>query len=135
MEESKNEMVNPLDYVYDDDQVVGINGNALLSIMNLLYQVVEEQPKVATLLQYPKSVNEMRDEKGELLKVDIQWEDHTPNSFFFTAADDNGGVPVMTELAFKSQQIIYGLSKMHEKNINSNIAKKKTDLDAKKAFE
>lgn len=118
------EKVNPYDYTYEDADVTAINSNALLSIMSFLEMVIDREPGIGALLVYPKKVNELKGEDGELLKVYIEWEEHSPNSFFFTASDNDGGVPMMTELALRANQLLYGLTKIHEDNINRGAAKK-----------
>jgi len=130
----EKEIVNKYDYIYDKDQVIAINGNALLSFMTFLEQVVEKEPKIAALRVYPKETSEIRDEKGELVKVEVNWEEHNPNSFFFTAADNNGGVPIMTEIALKAEQLLHAFTLIHQENINNKIAKKQQDINAANIF-
>ena len=118
------EQINPYEYVYDNDQVIAINANALLSFMSFCDMVIQREPNIGALLVYPKNVNEIKDAEGNLIKVDIDWEEHNPNSFFFTASDEAGGVPIMTDVALRANQLLYGLTKIHEENINKGIAKK-----------
>lgn len=130
----QTEMVNPFDYTYDRDQLITINANALLSFMSFLEEVVEKEPKFAALSVYPGKTTELKDENGELVRVDIEWKDHNSNSFFLTAADKNGGVPIMTNIALKGNQLLYGLTQIHQENINNKVAKKKEDIDAENVF-
>ena len=116
--------VNPYEYVYDNDQVIAINANALLSFMSFCDMVIQREPNIGALLVYPKNVNEIKDAEGNLIKVDIDWAEHTPNSFFLTASEESGGVPILTDLALRGNQLLYGLTKIHEENINKGIAKK-----------
>lgn len=128
----KKQIVNPMEYVYDNDHVTGVNSNALLSMMVFLQEVIEKEPNIGALMVYPKKVDEIKDDKGELIKVSIEWEEHNPNSFFFTAFEQDGFVPVMTDTCMKANQLLYGLTKIHEDNINRGVAKKQDD---KKVFE
>lgn len=116
--------VNPYEYVYDNDQVIAINANALLSFMSFCDMVIQREPNMGALLVYPKKTEEVKDDKGNLVKVNIDWEEHNPNSFFFTASDEDGGVPIMTDVALRANQLLYGLTKIHEENINKGVAKK-----------
>lgn len=116
--------VNPYEYVYDNDQVIAINANALLSFMSFCDMVIQREPNMGALLVYPKSVDEVKDAEGNLIKVEIGWAEHTPNSFFLTASEEAGGVPILTDLALRGNQLLYGLTKIHEENINKGIAKK-----------
>ena len=116
--------VNPYEYVYDNDQVIAINANALLSFMSFCDMVIQREPNIGALLVYPKKTEEVKDDKGTLVKVNIDWAEHTPNSFFLTASEESGGVPILTELALRGNQLLYGLTKIHEENINKGIAKK-----------
>ena len=84
---------------------------------------------------YPKKVEEIKDDKGNLQKVDIEWAEHTPNSFFMTAVDQEGALPIMTSVALKANQLLYSLTKLHEQNINKGYAKKVEEIDDKKVFE
>lgn len=130
----KTEQVNPYDYTYDKDQVISLNAGALLSFMSFLEEVIDSQPKVAALKSWPKQVTEIRDDNKKLLKVDIDWEDHNPDSFFFTAADNNGGVNICTHLDMKAQQLLFALTQIHQDNINKKIAKKIEDREAEDIF-
>ena len=60
--------VNPYEYVYDNDQVIAINANALLSFMSFCDMVIQREPNIGALLVYPKNVNEIKDAEGNLIK-------------------------------------------------------------------
>jgi len=121
---TEKEIISPYDYTYDQDQLIGINGNGLLSFMSFLEQVIEKEPKFAALKVYPSETAEIRDESGNLLKVEVNWQDHNADSFFFTAADEKGGVPIATEIALKAQQLLRAFTLLHQDNINNHIATK-----------
>jgi hypothetical protein len=120
----EKEVTNPYEYTYDKDQLIGINAMGLLSMMGFLEQVIEKEPKIAALLVYPGQTTEIKDDKGNLVKVEIDWKDHNADSFFFTAADKDGGIPIMTEIAMKASQLLRAFTLLHQENINNNIAKK-----------
>lgn len=130
----EQEIINPFDYGYDKDQLVGINANGILSLMAFLEQVIEKEPKVAALLVYPGQTTEIKDDEGKLVKAEIAWKDHNADSFFFTAADKEGGVPIMTELAMKASQLLRAFTLIHQENINNKIAKKNEDRISENVF-
>lgn len=130
----EQEIINPFDYSYDKDQLVGINANGILSLMSFLEQVIEKEPKVAALLVYPGQTTEIKDDEGKLVKVEVDWKDHNADSFFFTAADTDGGVPIMTELAMKASQLLRAFTLIHQENINNKIAKKNEDRASENVF-
>jgi len=133
MKEEK-EIVNPYEFAYDQDQLVGINGNSILSLMGLLEQIIDTQPKIGALMQYPEKSEKVFDDNGNLIKVDIEWKEHNKDSFFYTAAAENGGVLIVTDIALKCQQALYGLTQLHQSNINNKIAKKIEELNADTVF-
>tara|TARA_R110000782_G_scaffold201763_1_gene290382 strand:+ start:221 stop:634 length:414 start_codon:yes stop_codon:yes gene_type:complete len=133
MQEEK-EQVNPYEYGYSKDQVVMLNGQGLMAMMDLLNEVVETQPRVFAPLTYAESTEEVRAENGDVLMVKTNWKEHTPQSFFLTAAQDNGGVPGMTALGLKATQMLHALTSIHEDNINRNVAKKYEDLKEEDAL-
>lgn len=126
--------VDPFSYGYEQDQVTAINANSILNVMSFLEQVIATQPKMGALLQYPRKVDEVKDKDGNLIKVNVDWQDHTKDSFFYTAADINGAVPIMTDLSLKAHQLLYAYSQIHQSNINNKIAKKIEDLNADTVF-
>lgn len=128
------EQVNPYEYGYEADQVITLNAQAIISIMGFLEQIIEKEPSIAALRVYPKNVNEIKDKDGNLMKVETDWAEHTANSFFFTAAEDRGAVPIMTEIALKANQFLFALTKIHQDNINKGIAKKLGQVDEESIF-
>lgn len=126
------EQINPYEYGYESDQVISLNAGALIQIMGFLEQVIEKEPSIAALRVYPKKVDEIKDADGNLIKVNIDWAEHNANSFFFTAAEQLGAVPVMTEIALKANQFLFALTKIHQDNINKGVAKKLEDLDGER---
>lgn len=130
----ETQQVDPYSYTYEKDQVISLNAQALLSFMSFLEEVIDNQPKIAALKSWPKQVTEIRDDSKKLLKVDIDWEEHNPDSFFFTAAADNGGVPICTHIDMKAQQLLFALTQIHQDNINKKIAIKVEDRETANAF-
>ena len=130
----EKEVVNPYNYSYDKDQVISLNANAILSFMSFLEEVIEKEPKVAALTVYPGQTTEIKDDEGKLVKVEIDWKDHNSDSFFFTAADNNGGVPIMTQTAMKASQLLRAFTLLHQDNINRKIAKKVEDRKTEEVF-
>lgn len=133
MKEEK-EIVNPYLYNYDEGQLIGVDGNGILSFMTFLEQVIEKEPKMAALLVYPGHTTEYKDDQGNLVKVEIDWKEHNAQSFFFTAADQAGGVPIRTEIGMKAEQLLQAFTMIHQENINRKIAKKVEDRETANAF-
>src|SRR6187402_3242297 len=128
-------MENPFEeYGYKKNQEIFVDAEFILGVLNFCQRVQASQPKVAALMQYPKKVNEVRDKNGDLLRVDIEWEDHTAKSFANTAFTESGGVPIVPDLAMYAVQIQETLLKLHLDNINNGVAiKLKQDADIARA--
>lgn len=121
-----------LQYGYKPGQEVLVPADFLLGIINFCERVEASQPQLAALLTYPKNVKEIKNDKGDVVKVDIEWVEHSPNSFFNTGFDSNGAVPIVTDLAMYALQTKNALLEMHKKNIENKVAIKtvKTHGDA-----
>lgn len=120
-------------YGYKPSQEVLVPADFILGIINFCERVEDSQPQLGALLTYPKSVKEIKDDDGNLLKVDIDWEEHTYNSFFNTAFDKNGGQPIVTDLSMFALQTKNALLEIHKENIKNGVAIKleKEDGDSK----
>lgn len=115
---------------YTKGQQLTVGADFIIGVVNFCRRVIDSQPNIAALTQYPKKVNEIRDEKGELVRVDIEWENHTKQSFANTAFSENGGVSIVPDLAVYAYQIENALLDMHIKNINDGVAKSVEELIA-----
>lgn len=112
-------------YGYKRDQELLISAEFLLGVLSFCRRVQDSQPRMAALLQYPKTVNPIKDrETGELIRIDYAWENHTKQSFSNTAFEENGAVPIVTDLSMYALQIENALESIHIKNINEGIATK-----------
>lgn len=110
-------------YGYKQNQELLISAEFLVGVLAFCRRVQDSQPKVAALLQYPKQVNPIKDkETGELIRIDYDWADHSKQSFSNTAFQENGAVPIVTDLSMYALQIENALENMHIKNINEGIA-------------
>jgi len=123
--------VNPFDYGYTNDQVETIPLNDLMTILAYAVKVKESQPQLAVLYDYPETVDNVLGEDGELLESNVKWSNHTAKSFFKSV---NNPVNIATPLSIMSDQIIFGLQQIHEKNINSGIAKPMKEVSEAEVF-
>lgn len=108
---------------YNRDQELLISAEFLLGVLSFCRRVQDSQPKVAALLQYPSDIKLVK-EKGseEVVRADIEWKNHSRKSFANTAFTEQGGVPIVTDLAMYALQIENALTDTHVKNINEGIA-------------
>ena len=128
MEENNIEQDVFLSHGYKSGQEILINAEFLLGVLAFCRRVQESLPKVAALTHYPKEVKEIRNkETKELERVDIVWEEHSRKSFANTAFTEQGGVPIVTDLAMYALQIENALTDTHLNNINSGVAIKLED--------
>lgn len=114
--------INPFDYGYKDDQVVMIPANDLLSLMYFATKVKEKQPELGVLYEYPDTVENKRDEQGNLVESNVTWKEYEAkeaNAFF---ANVNRPIRIATELSVLADQVLFSLGAVHEKNINAGIA-------------
>lgn len=126
MNEENNIEQDPFEtHGYKQGQEVLVDAEFLVGVLAFCRRVQDSQPKVAALLQYPKVVNVIKDKKNkEVLRVDIDWENHSKNSFANTAFTETGGVPIITDLGMYALQIENALTAKHLENINSGVALK-----------
>lgn len=126
-QENKQESVQDvfLTHGYSKNQEILINAEFLLGVLSFCRRVQDSQPRVAALLQYPSDVKVVKDKDSEeVTRVDIEWANHSKKSFSNTAFTENGGVPIITDLAMYALQIENALTETHLKNINDGVAVK-----------
>lgn len=121
----EKQSANPFDYGYSNDQVTTIPLNDIMTILAYAVKVKESQPQLAVLYDYPETVDNVKDENGELLESNVQWSPQTAKSFFKSI---NNPVNIATPLSLMSDQIIFSLKEIHEKNINNGTAKLLNEL-------
>jgi hypothetical protein len=125
MEEQNNIEDIFLSHGYTQGQEILINAEFLLGVLSFCRRVQDSQPRVAALLQYPSDVKVVKDKDSEeVTRVDIEWANHSKKSFSNTAFTENGGVPIITDLAMYALQIENALTETHLKNINDGVAVK-----------
>lgn len=108
---------------YNQSQELLIPAEFLLGVLAFCRRVQDSQPKVAALMQYPKAVNPIKDkETGEVTRIDYEWENHSKTSFANTAFQENGAVPIVTDLSMYALQIENALENIHINNINNGVA-------------
>ena len=118
------EQENPFDYQYNPNQLVEIPGNVLLNVMIFCEKVLKTQPVEGIPYVYPTNMEEVRDEVGNLMKVNIDWLDYKQGdlSAFFNSTDKP--IPFATEVSIISQQVLHAFSMLHKDNIEKGLAKK-----------
>lgn len=121
-------------YVYDNNVLPTIDGNAILMMIPFLAEVVHKETQFFASMVYPKVVNEITQKDGSLDRVDYEWADHTPHSFMMSATNKNGGQMGLTPIGVKASQLLNGFIGWHENNIKLGLAKKETKKDDKDAF-
>lgn len=123
MEEQENIEDVFLTHGYAQNQDILINAEFLLGVLSFCRRVQDSQPKVAALLQYPSDIKLVKEKDSEeLVRADINWVSHSRKSFANTAFTEQGGVPIVTDLAMYALQIENALTDTHVKNINEGIA-------------
>lgn len=121
-------------YRYDPAQNIEINGEAVLMISQFLAEVIQKETEVFSSFVYSKDVKEIKDSSGKIIKVEYDWQEHNKDSFMMSAVDDNGSQLGLTSIGVKASQILSALLGVHAQNINSGLAKVKTELDDKRVF-
>ena len=123
MEEQENIEDVFLTHGYAQNQDILINAEFLLGVLSFCRRVQDSQPKVAALLQYPSDIRLVKEKDSEeVVRADIEWKNHSRKSFANTAFTEQGGVPIVTDLAMYALQIENALTDTHVKNINEGIA-------------
>lgn len=126
--------INPYEYSYLEGSTWSIPAQAGLMIIDYMNQVIASQPNMGALMMYPKSSEEIRDKEGKLIGVDIDWAEHTAESFFSTAEQEKGAIPFMTSIAFKAEQIKQSLTAFHLENIKNGVALKTSEIKEQDAL-
>ncbi len=123
----ENTQINPLDYGYTDDQSILIPANNLLSLMFFAQKVKESQPELFLPYEYPKTVNNTFSKEGFLTDSLVEWQEYAGEeaNVFFRNVDKP--VRGATELSLLADQVLFSLGVIHEKNINTGVAKNLKD--------
>lgn len=133
MTQEKQE-VDYFGYVYDDGQPVQLEGNVLLLIAKFMTEVIQKETEVFAPFTYALNSQEIKDENGNLVRVEAEYKEHSKTSFMLTATSDDGAQLGLTHLGVKASQILSGLLHVHEKNINNKTAKKVEDKKVNDVF-
>lgn len=128
------QQINPYDYSYKPESNWTIPAQSGLMVIDFLNEIIASQPNVGALMAYPKSSEEIKDKDGRVIDVNIEWVDHTPESFFATAGQENGAVPFMTSIAFKAEQLKHSYGLLHLENIKNGVAVKTVELKEQNAL-
>lgn len=131
------EQIDPKQYGYKEDQMTLIPAHYLTDLMNILQDVIESQPTIGALYVYPESVENIKDENGNLIESKVNWQpfdEHTGAQAFFKASATP--LPLTTKIGVVSERAYMALLKIHESNINAGVAIKAEDLEVdQKMFE
>lgn len=119
--------VSPFDYGYTQDQVEIIPAQTILDIMAYAAKVKATQPVMAVPYEYPKSIDNKFAEDGTMIESNTEWEVY--NNVAPYLKNKNKPIEVATELSILSDQLLYALSTVHEKNINSGKAQKVVTIE------
>lgn len=128
------ENIDYFSYSYEPTQNAEINGNALVMICHFLAEVIQKETEVFASFVYAKDIKEIKDADGKLLKIEYNWQEHNKDSFMMSAVDDGGSQLGLTPTGVKASQILSALLGVHAKNINSGLAKVKTELNDRTVF-
>jgi hypothetical protein len=118
----ENTQINPFDFGYNNDQVVMIPANNLLSLMYFATKVKEKQPEIGVLYEYPDTVENKRDEQGNLIESNVTWKEYAAEEANVFFANVNRPIRISTELSVLADQVLFSLGAIHEKNINAGVA-------------
>ena len=114
--------INPFDFGYNNDQVVMIPANDLLSLMYFATKIKEKQPEIGVLYEYPDTVENKKDEQGNLIESNVTWKEYAAEEANVFFANVNRPVRIATELSVLADQVLFSLGAIHEKNINAGVA-------------
>ena len=129
-----NEEINSYEYSYERDHQTSINSFAILGMIDLLQEVIESQPTMFAPMMYAEKTEEVKNDNGDVLYVNTTWKEHTSDSFFQTANTNDGGIPGLTPLSFKANQMMYALQMVHRQNIEKGEAKRIEELAKEEAL-
>lgn len=122
----KDNEINLLENVYDDNTMVEIPGNFLYSLLPLLEQVQLKETDTSFVSSFPESSKKvMTSDKKELEKVDINWSLYpNPNSYF-------NQIPVETTslLGVMAMERLLIAKTLHLENIKKGLTKVKGSFE------
>lgn len=121
-------------YVYPDGQTIQLEGNILLLISKFLTEVIQKETEVFAPFTYAVNAHEVKNEEGELVRVEAEYKDHSKTSFMLTATSDNGAQLGLTHIGVKASQILSGLLHTHELNIKNKTAIKVEEHETNNIF-
>ncbi len=130
-------MQEEIDYFgheYQVGQKIEFEGNVMLLIAKFLTEVVQKETAVFAPFSYTINSHEIKNEAGDLVRVDAEYRDHNKISFMLTATSDNGAQLGLTHLGVKASQILSGLLGVHAQNIENKTAKKPTEINEDRVF-
>jgi hypothetical protein len=114
---------------YPPNHTTEIPSNALLNVIHFCRKVLDKEVTIGIPYVYPKSVLPIKNLKGGLDKIDIEWavyEEADKKAFFNSMGE---AIPFMTELSVIAEQIDEAFSKTHKSNIDKGFAKERIQLN------
>lgn len=130
----QKEEIDHFSYVYADGQRIELEGNVALLIAKFMTEVIQNETGVFAPFTYTVNANEIRNEDGELIRVEAEHKEHSKTSFMMTATSDDGALLGLSPTGVKASQILSGLLHVHEQNIHNKTARKVEDILAETAF-
>lgn len=128
------EEIDYFNYEYEPGQKIDFDGNVLLLISKFLTEVVQKETSVFAPFSYATNSHEIKDDSGNLVRVEAEYKDHSKTSFMLTATSDNGAQLGLTHLGVKASQILSGLLHTHAVNIENKVAKKQSEIKENNVF-
>ena len=132
--QEKQEQVDYFAHQYEADQNVELNGNSMLLIARFLTEVIQKETDVFASFTYPIDIKEVKNDAGDIIRVDYDLKEHNKESFMMTASNDNGAQLGLTSIGVKASQILSALLWTHEQNIKKGLTKVQEELDEDRAF-
>lgn len=128
------EEIDYFGYEYQLGQEIKFEGNVMLLIAKFLTEVIQKETAVFAPFNYATNTQEIKDDEGNLIRVEADYKDHTKTSFMLTATSDNGAQLGLTHLGVKASQILSGLLGVHAQNIKNKTAKKQSEIKDDQIF-
>lgn len=130
----QKEEIDHFGHVYADGQKIDFEGNIMLLIGKFLTEVIQNETGVFAPFTYTVNAQEIKNEDGELIRVEAEHKEHSKTSFMLTATSDDGALLGLSPIGVKASQILSGILHLHEQNIKNNLAKKVEDIITENAF-
>lgn len=119
IEELKDEEINLLDYIYDDNDTVEIPGRLIEGLIQILRQVEQNETNQGFISAYPTK-HKLNKKENLLESVDVTWEQYPTAEAYFSQQPQE----TKSMLGVMSLDLLMLLQQKHLDNIRSGKAKK-----------